>query len=159
MLKHVEQAVALYALRWFQKYELGLAAMYEPHVQVDAQFRGRLDLLRKRAHDYERAVATEDPDAWDAETALGAFQATLMLKDAMDAAGPLLLKRAHGVLAAQALAAGRPVVDPRELFNQTQVPRVDHREKPGPARQAPPFMRTPRRSERQKRAARARRKR
>lgn len=115
MLKHVEASVAEYALRWFQKNELGLAAMYAPHAQLDAQFRGRLENLRASAHRYESLVGSLDPDEWPADVVLGAFQACLMLKDALDAAGPILLRRTHEVIGRAAVAAGVPVLDPRAV--------------------------------------------
>ena len=115
MLKHVEQSVAAAALRWFRANEKGLAAMYAPHAQMDAQFRGRLKLLRDHHVAYSVAVEDTDPDTWPTDVVLGAFQASVMLKDALDAAGPILLRRTHEVLGRAALARGLPILDPRAV--------------------------------------------
>lgn len=115
MLKHVEQSVARYALKWFLKYEEGLAAYYAPQAELDPQFKGRLAILREKAAAIEGELAFTDPDHWDAETTLCAFQAALMLKDAMDAAGPLLLRRVHRVIATEGGKRGLMFLDPRQL--------------------------------------------
>jgi hypothetical protein len=106
--------------------------MYAPHAELDAQFRGRLKLLRERAHDFESQVSFKDPDAWEPETVLGAFQACLMLKDALDAAGPLLLKRTHAVIAREAGLAGQAVETLAE--ERARRRRIPPRSLPSPAK-------------------------
>lgn len=115
MLKHVEQSVALAALRWFRDNEAGLAATYAPHAELDVQFRGRLKLLRENAAEIESSVSHDDPDLWPIDVVLGAFTATVMLKDAMDAAGPRLLRRTHEMIGRAGVAAGLPILDPRAV--------------------------------------------
>lgn len=96
MLKHVEQSVVQSAWHWFKRVNGGLAVYYEPHMQTDPRFRMRFSDAVTRMEDYAKEVdAQPDPEKWSPGCYEGSFQVVLMMKQALDAVGPSLLRQMH----------------------------------------------------------------